>query len=532
MRRKLFFTSVGFVSVFLLHTFYVISKISRISAKWVAIGDTNPFSLYLRQQDYFIGLSYATAFAFTIYAFLKFIEGHNKKLGRNKMGLISAIGGIGFANILYFGLCFILGCCGSPMLVVYLSLFGASFLGFTKPLVLLITIVSVAVGVIWMNKEKKTVCCGEDEKCIDKKSNMPTKKPIDDILSELNEGMNLAKCRKCGCMKETLENLLSFLPSFHSDAVKKIEQLVMRMEPIKYACLGCEHCYPAVAVNIFSQAFPEATDKSLSCTFEVKEKTWPPIPGEYFSFCDGPDCPVAVSTLASVELAEKLASIRPKELCIVGKTETENIGIDKVIKNTITNPTIRILLLVGKDPEGHYSGKTMLALRENGVDGNMRVVGSPGKRPILRNVSRQEIDIFRKQVQVIGMIGCEDIDEIIEKIKRISENCKCEKCEEETSKITTVPVIQAHEPDRIEMDKAGYFVIIPNPTKKIIVLEHYSYDNKLLRVVEGKDARSIYWTIIKNGWITQLSHAAYLGKELMKAEISLKFGFKYVQDGQ
>lgn len=93
-------------------------------------------------------------------------------------------------------------------------------------------------------------------------------------------------------------------------------------------------------------------------------------------------------------------------------------------------------------------------------------------------------------------------------------------------------VIQAQEPDRVEMDRAGYFVIIPQREREIIVVEHYSYENKLLRVIEGKDARSIYWTIIKNGWVTQLSHAAYLGKELMKAELSIKLGFKYVQDGQ
>lgn len=81
------------------------------------------------------------------------------------------------------------------------------------------------------------------------------------------------------------------------------------------------------------------------------------------------------------------------------------------------------------------------------------------------------------------------------------------------------------------MDKAGYFVIIPQPEKGIIAAEHYSYDNRLLRVVEGRDARSIYWTIIENGWVTQLSHAAYLGRELAKAELSVKIGFKYVQDG-
>ena len=81
------------------------------------------------------------------------------------------------------------------------------------------------------------------------------------------------------------------------------------------------------------------------------------------------------------------------------------------------------------------------------------------------------------------------------------------------------------------MDESGYFVVIPQPDSAIITLEHYSYDNKLLRVVEGKVARDIYWTTVENGWVTQLSHAAYLGKELAKAELSIELGFRYVQDG-
>ncbi|RME44659.1 MAG: hypothetical protein D6791_12645, partial [Chloroflexi bacterium] len=192
-------------------------------------------------------------------------------------------------------------------------------------------------------------------------------------------------------MKETLEKLAVFLSPLQIDASSElllnIECWLEQMEPIKYACLGCDYCFPAVAMNVFHQAFPEADQsQSLGCAFEVSEYGWPVVAGEYYAFCDGPGCPVAVSTLASVELAERLARDRPTELCIVGKTETENIGIDKIIKNTVTNPTIRYLLVAGNDPEGHYSGRTLLALWEKGVDENMRVIGSPGKRPILRNV--------------------------------------------------------------------------------------------------------------------------------------------------
>jgi len=271
--------------------------------------------------------------------------------------------------------------------------------------------------------------------------------------------------------------------------------------------------------------------------FEVKEKTWPPVAGEYFAFCDGPGCPVAVSTLASCELAERVARIRPRELCIVGKTETENIGIDKVIKNTITNPTIRFLLLAGKDPDGHHSGRTLLCLWKNGIDENMRIIGSPGKQPILKNVTQEEVESFRKQIEIVDMLGCEDTERILEKIKELSQKFSLSDKYKEYSKnnsksvcISTVPVIQAKESGKVQMDKVGYFVIIPQPAKEVITVEHYSYENKLLRVIEGKDAKSIYSTIIDNGWITNLSHVAYLGRELAKAELSLKLGFKYTQD--
>ena len=373
---------------------------------------------------------------------------------------------------------------------------------------------------------------------------MSEKSSLIKIQSELGEGMELAKCRKCRCMKDTLESLRSSISSFTREAessylLNDIERWRDQIEPIKYACLGCEYCFPAVAMNIFNQAYPEEASQTqtLSCAFEVRDQPWPPVPGEYCASCEGPSCPVAVSTLGNVKLAERLAAIRPKELCIVGKTETENIGIEKVIKNTITNPTIQFLLLAGSDPKGHRAGSTFLALAENGVDEGMKVIGSPGKRPILGNVSRQEVESFRKQVQVVDLIGCEDVETIAKKMRELSEtskqSCSCELAlEEETPiQISAATVIEAVEPAKIEMDRAGYFVIVPQREKKLIVVEHYAYDNSLLRVIQGKNARSIYSTIIQNGWVTHLSHAAYLGKELARAELSMEQGGSYVQDG-
>lgn len=62
-------------------------------------------------------------------------------------------------------------------------------------------------------------------------------------------------------------------------------------------------------------------------------------------------------------------------------------------------------------------------------------------------------------------------------------------------------------------------------------MEHYAHDNMLLRIIQGQTAHSLYSTLITHGWVTELSHAAYLGKELTRAELSFNHGFAYVQDG-
>lgn len=81
------------------------------------------------------------------------------------------------------------------------------------------------------------------------------------------------------------------------------------------------------------------------------------------------------------------------------------------------------------------------------------------------------------------------------------------------------------------MDRAGYFVILPRAEQNIITVEHYAYDNALLRTIDGPNARVLYKTIVANGWVSELSHAAYLGRELARAEMSLLHGIKYIQDG-
>lgn len=263
-----------------------------------------------------------------------------------------------------------------------------------------------------------------------------------------------------------------------------------------------------------------------------------PAVGEYHILSLDREHPVAVSTLGDCELPDVLAKRNPKGLSIVGKTETENIGIEKIIQNTLATPSLKYLILCGEDSVGHFSGQTILSLFEHGVNDRMRIIGAKGKRPILANTTAEDVDAFRRQIEVVDMIGCTDLEKISHKIEELTlkeESLPKEplcSVSSEKQNVSKIKVITAREkdPDKVKLDRAGYFVIIPKAEQGIILVEHYNYANQLLRIIQGDNARDIYWTIIENNWVGEMSHAAYLGKELTAAQLSMKMGFKYVQD--
>jgi tetrahydromethanopterin S-methyltransferase subunit A len=376
------------------------------------------------------------------------------------------------------------------------------------------------------------------------------------VHSEIQRGMRLSRCKKCGCMRGTLENLKASLPLLKlkdaSELLQNVNEWASQLEPQEYPCYGCKYCIPPEAMTMLTSKYPLLASATLSgCEIKVSNNSWPQVEGEYTVL--DKSAPVAVSTLSSIKLEEKLSRLKPQGLCIVGKTETENIGIDKIVKNVVSNPSIRSMIVAGKDTEGHKSGKTLLALWENGVDKHMRVIGSEGRRPILKNVSLADVNTFRKQIRIEDMIGCEDTKSLVNKIGDLYRQtavqpavsgCGCHGSCVDTAtiplpsiiipKITTaVPTVKAkkYSKSSIKLDKGGYFVILPQKDKATILVEHYSYDNRLIRKIEGKNSRDIYLTIISNNWVTDLGHAAYLGKELSRAELSIKNGYKFVQDG-
>lgn len=108
------------------------------------------FSYYINAQEYWIGFSYALALAFTSFTLLLFRE-------NRKRGIAGAAGGLSLSVFIALG-CYLLGCCGSPLLIIYLSLFGSKALGLAKPIVAGVTTLSVAGGYFLLTRKSK-VCC-------------------------------------------------------------------------------------------------------------------------------------------------------------------------------------------------------------------------------------------------------------------------------------------------------------------------------------------------------------------------------------
>ena len=58
----------------------------------------------------------------------------------------------------------------------------------------------------------------------------------------------------------------------------------------------------------------------------------------------------------------------------------------------------------------------------------------------------------------------------------------------------------------------------------------YSTKNEKLYVIDGETPQQVYYKIINMGLITRLEHAAYLGKELYKAHVALRYHLHFNQD--
>ncbi len=350
------------------------------------------------------------------------------------------------------------------------------------------------------------------------------------VREELAKATAATKCHACGCLRDTIEALANAAGPL-AELAPVLDSACRVLVPKKYDCLGCGVCFPAVAANAFAETFPDAMPDAAFCPTEtpVERTGWPPLPGDYSVVRFGAS--VAVCTLNSEDLVKELTRAAPDGLAIVGTMHTENLGIERVIRNVLSNPNIRFLVLCGEDTRqliGHLPGQSLESLFANGLDEKQRIVGAKGKRPFLKNVSPGHIAAFKKKVQLVSMTGEQDAS----RITRVVGECHARGLPPFADAVGDVGIetVRAKEPQFYKSDPAGFFVVYPDRREKDLVVEHYTNGGTLDCVVEGATPTAVYAEIVKRGLVSQLDHAAYLGRELANAEHSLKTGEPYVQD--
>jgi len=143
---------------------------------------------------------------------------------------------------------------------------------------------------------------------------------------------------------------------------------------------------------------------------------WPVINGDYV--LGDPQSCVAGATLAS-HIEEILVDAGA---AISGPCKTENLGIEKMMANLISNPNIRFLILCGSEVQGHITGQSIEALHANGVDPDKRkIVGATGAIPFIENIPDEAIERFQQQLEIVSMIDVEDAAAIQSQVKECIE---------------------------------------------------------------------------------------------------------------
>jgi tetrahydromethanopterin S-methyltransferase subunit A len=264
--------------------------------------------------------------------------------------------------------------------------------------------------------------------------------------------------------------------------------------------------------------------------------TWPVIAGSYeVGDLQGP---VAVCALTTESLIAPLA--RLPGVAIAGKVYTANLGITRIVTNVTANPAIRFLLICGKDSPLFHPGQSLVALAERGVDADRRIVGAIGYEPVLSTLDPARIAQFRQQVEVVDWAGEEDLQALEEGVGALVARNPGRFAASDSSTDSSAGMLQAVEQftpirpggkrEPLQYDPKGYFVITLDREQEQLIIRHYLPGHTPAHEMRARAAGSMLLGLLREGLVTQLSHAGYLGEELAKAEAALRFDLRYDQD--
>jgi tetrahydromethanopterin S-methyltransferase subunit A len=278
------------------------------------------------------------------------------------------------------------------------------------------------------------------------------------------------------------------------------------------------------------QRLAELVPTGFSRVAKPAKSEWPVIAGKYVLLSRS--APVVVATLAGEQLNDNLAALAPQGLCMIAPLRSVT-DAEKLVRNVAANLSVQHLLVTGPEAKSQPLGAALLALlKGSAVD--LDEAGTALVQSLKTRFEDDELAALRKQVSSADLLGCEDIDKVLASIgslaaasKRPNTGFVAPPVDGDEDGVQRV-IVAENSGYEWAPDKAGGFEIKING--KAIVVEHFSPKEQLLRVIEGVSARDICLTLIRNGWVSKLDHAAYLGYELMRAEAALRSGGTFVQD--
>jgi hypothetical protein len=153
-------TLFGFAIGLAAHFGFIAWRVHSARAAWAdasALSFADLFEKYYADSEYILGISVACSFAFAAFVL-------RRTFLQTRMKLAAVTGVSGFSTFMAIFGCFLVGCCGSPMLAVYAGIFGATFAPLAKWLTLVVTLASIAFGFWWIRRNEKK--CLSDCTCV------------------------------------------------------------------------------------------------------------------------------------------------------------------------------------------------------------------------------------------------------------------------------------------------------------------------------------------------------------------------------
>jgi tetrahydromethanopterin S-methyltransferase subunit A len=169
-------------------------------------------------------------------------------------------------------------------------------------------------------------------------------------------------------------------------------------------------------------------------------------------------------------------------------------------------------------------------LHDHGVDEEHRIPDVRGYHPFVLNITDEELVAFQQRIELVDLIGETDTSTILAAARALEARTPGRSDAGVRHPFGEPLEATPNAMGAITRDELGLFLVGIRRDAGEIVVDHYSVDRRYLNTVTGKNAEAICHTLVREGLMSELSHAAYLGREVAKAEEARRWGLEYEQD--